>query len=250
MKFCVVFVTNKAYFPKFLYTCEQLITKGNHHGEICLIVGRDLLNDHLLKNNLILDNKIIVKYFPDIYFSEDNYKIMRSLERSSHWNNKFFQFHKFYLFDIFFKQWDQIFYLDSGITIFSDISPMIYFKKKTFLAHSDAYPKYELKLRDQFDKSKTVLFNKLCQKYNLNVDYPQSTMMLFDTKIIKHDTFIKLVDLAIEFPISITNDQGIIALYFTNIDPKFEQIKLGNEGNKYYDYMKRNNTDSYIMKKI
>jgi len=41
--------------------------------------------------------------------------------------------------------------------------------------------------------------------------------MLYDTKIIENDTYDILLNLLIEYPISITNDQGIIALYLTNI---------------------------------
>ena len=54
----------------------------------------------------------------------------------------------------------------------------------------------------------------------MNNDYFQTTIMLYDTKIIEN---------VIEYPISITNDQGIIALYLTNIQPLFKQIKTDNE---------------------
>ena len=66
----------------------------------------------------------------------------------------------------------------------------------------------------------------------MNNDYFQTTIMLYDTKIIENDTYDNLL---IEYPISITNDQGIIALYLTNIQPLFKQIKTHNECIYFYD---------------
>ena len=172
------------------------------------------------------------------------------MNRPLHWFQKLFQFHKLHLFNTFFKQWDYIFYLDCGIHIFSDISPIINeITENTLFAHSDAYPTYEWKLHDQFDKSNIEYFSKLNNTYNLNVDYFQTTMMLYDTNIITDDTYNNLLNLLIEYPISITNDQGIIALYFTNIQPLFKQIKTHHEFIHFYDYLSRNNNNTYIMLK-
>jgi hypothetical protein len=74
--------------------------------------------------------------------------------------------------------------------------------------------------------------------------------MLYDTKIIKHDTYDNLLGLLKEYPISITNDQGIIALYFTNIQSTFKQIKTHNQDTYFYDYLSRNSNNKYIMLKM
>jgi hypothetical protein len=248
--FCVVFVCNKAYFNKFIYTCNQLITNGKYNGNICLVIGDDLHNDELLNSDIIKNHNITIKYFPNISFSNDFLDIQKKMNRPPHWFQKKFQFHKFYLFNIFFKKWDYIFYLDCGINIFSDISPMINeITENTLLAHSDAYPTYEWKLHNQFDKNNIEYFTKLNNRYKLNDDYFQTTIMLYDTKIIENDTYENLLNLLIEYPISITNDQGIIALYFTNIKPLFKQIKTHNEDIYFYDYLSRNYNNKYIMLK-
>ena len=44
---CVVFLCNKAYFNKFINTCNQLITNGKYNGNICLVIGDDLHNDQM-----------------------------------------------------------------------------------------------------------------------------------------------------------------------------------------------------------
>jgi hypothetical protein len=53
-----------------------------------------------------------------------------------------------------------------------------------------------------------------------------------------------------EFPISITNDQGIIALYFTSLEPAFEQLKICVGDTYLYDYFPRNLGHKYIMTKL
>ena len=118
--------------------------------------------------------------------------------------------------------------------------------KNTLLVHSDAYPTYEWKLYTQFDKNNIEYFTKLNNTYNLNIDYFQTTIMLYDIAIIKNNTYNDLLNLTYEYPISKTNEQGIIALYFTNIQPLFGQIKTHNEVLYFYDYLSRNNNNKYI----
>lgn len=247
---CVVFLCDQAYFNKFLYTCNQLITNGKYTGDICLVIGDDLYENDLLNCDMIKNHHIIIKHFPNIQFSNEFINIQQNIDRPPHWIQKQFQFHKLNLFNPFFKQWNYIFYLDCGITIFSDISPIINAKtENTLLAHSDSYPYYEWKLHCQFDKNNTEYFTKLNDRFNLNIDYFQTTIMLYDTKIIKNNTYDNLLNLLLEYPISITNDQGIIALYFTWVEPLFTQIQTHNEAIYFYDYLSRNHHYKYIMLK-
>jgi hypothetical protein len=248
--YCCVFVCNKAYFYKFIYTCNLLVTKGNYKGDICLIIGNDLQNDPLLNSDFISTNHIKVIYFPELNIDQNFIKTQRNLKREYHWFGKLFQYHKLYLFHSFFKQWNYIFYIDCGITIFSDITPILNeVKPNVLFAHSDSYPLYDRKLKSQFDNTHPQFF-KLQLLYNLSVDYFQTTIMLYDTNIIENNTFDDLYKLMLEFPISITNDQGIISLYFTNVKPHFQQITIKNETTYFYDYLSRDNKLPYIMLKF
>ena len=85
--------------------------------------------------------------------------------------------------------------------------------------------------------------------YDLDIDYFQTCVMLYDTNIIHKDTFKNLYELIIKYPISGTNDQGIIALYFTNIEKKYEQIPIKDDNIYFYDYLPRNQNNKYIMLK-
>lgn len=249
--YCVVFTCDKPYFNKFINTCNQLITIGKYNGPICLFIGDDLLNDQLLNHPVIVSNNIYIKHFPNIVFPESFLNVNNNLTSTDGRNiTKKFQWHKLHLFNSFFKKWQYIFYLDAGITIYDDISPMLKeFKENSIVAHSDAYPTYQRKLHFQFEKN-NEFFAKLDKKYNLNIDYFQTTILLYDTNIIQPDTFINLYNLTLEYPISITNEQGIMALYFTNVFPLFKQISVKNEYTYFYDYMDRNINCKYIMLKI
>lgn len=244
MSHCVVFVCNTAYWQKLLNTMKQLVSIGKYKGDIVVVIGDDK-NEKTEEINLskYIGRNIIVKKFPEINFGNDFNKYFKNLKRHQRWTWSGFQYHKYYVFDKYFKKWDNIFYMDSGIKIYKDINPMLkLFKKNTLLAHSDAWPKYKWKLDNQFDKTQDK-FNELKKEFNLNVDYPQSTIMLYDTNIIKDNTLNNLIELTKKYPISITNDQGIIALYWTSIDKKWEQIELG-----YYAYFKMN--DNQTMSKL
>lgn len=249
-KDCVVLLCNNAYFHKFLYTCNLLVTKGNYKGDICLVIGDDLVNSPLLHHELIVKHNIIVKHFPDIPFTENFLHIARNLKRDPRWFDRIFQYHKLHLFNTYFKQWDYIFYIDCGMNIFSDITPMLNSKEEyKFLAHSDAYPTYKWNLDNQFDKMHST-YTFLEKDFNLNVDYPQTTIMLYDTQIIEDNTYADLINLMNKYPFSVTNDQGVFALYFTNVKPCFQQIKTHDNETYYYDFLRRNKENKYNMVKL
>lgn len=246
---CVLFICNVDYFPKFVQTYYQLRTVGKYDGDVCLIVCDDLANSDMLLE-FTKENDIIIKYFPEIKYPPHFYEQQRAVNRDAFWNAKMFQYNKYYVFHTDFKAWDYVFYLDCGIHIFSDITPILKtHTPNTLLAHSNTYPYYEITLRDGFDNTKPIA-GLLEKEYNLCIDYPQTTIMYYDTKIITDNTIDDLIQLSIKYPISITNDQSIIALYFTCVRPLWKQIPLGDDNIMYYDYLRRGNNKKYIMVKV
>lgn len=248
-KLCVVFVCDEPYFENFIKTCTMLIENGKYDGNICLVVGDDL-NNKLSQHSFIIKHDIIVKYFPNITFPREFLEVNNYVRTDGRNITKKFQWHKMHLFNSYFKQWNYIFYIDCGMHILSDITPILNdVEPNTLLAHSDAYPIYELKLRDQFDKNIIKYFDKLNNLYHLNINYFQTGILLYDTALIESDTYDNLRKLMLEYPISKTNEQAIIALYFTNIKPAFEQIRIHNENTHFYDFASRNANNKYIMVK-
>jgi hypothetical protein len=247
---CVVFICDLPYFDKFVQTYKQLISFGGWSGDVCLIVCDDLVESEQLRS-FQKEYPILVKHYSLIHFPPEFIESQSNLNRMEHWNQKMFQFQKIRLFDVYFKQWNYVFYIDCGIQIFRNIQPIIdCASPNTLLAHSDTFPSYKNKLATQFDTAKP-LFKILSSEFNLQNDYPQTTIMLFDTTIIEPTTVNDLHNLCLKYPISITNDQGIVALYFTCIRPLWKQLPLENDTLCFYDYLARTNKHKeYIMLKV
>lgn len=238
--FCVAFVCNFRYLDKFFETCKTLIDVGEYDGPIVLIVGNDINAEALNKHPFIKGNKqILVKHYPDIVFCKEvSAKIDQTNTQCGKFGYKLFQYHKYYLFTPFFKQWRYVFYIDCGAKIYNNIAPILRtVEPNTLLAHSDAYPTYQWKLSGQFMEKINM---------DLDIDYFQSTIMLFDTNIIEDNTFQQLYELTEKYPVSKTNDQGILNLYFQT---KWKQIVLGDETTYYYDFCVRQSEKPYIMTK-
>lgn len=247
-KICCVFTCDILFFDKFKNTCSQLINNGKYTDDITLIIGDDMELETTKNDKFIIDNNINVVKFDNIKFPDTINNILESVNDDGRCRNKKFQWHKLHIFDVYFKRWDYILYLDSGLNINYNISPIIDSRiKNKILAQSDSYPSMEWTLSGQFDQTKE-LFKSLNCEYNLNIDYFQTTIMLYDTSIITDKLIKNLLELTYRFPITRTNEQGIMALYFTNIENKWEKFPLGDERYNYYSYIKGNNQNLIINK--
>ena len=250
---CVAFVCNFRYLDKFFETCKSLIDVGEYNGDIVLVVGNDINVEALKNHPFIKANKqIMVHYCPDIVFKREvSSKMDKINAHCGKFGYKLFQYHKYHLFTPFFKQWKYVFYIDCGAKIYDNIQPILQSATPdVLLAHSDAYPTYKWKLSCQFrEEIFPELKQNLSQCWDLEQDYFQSTIMLFDTSIIEDDTFQQLYELTEKYPISGTNDQGIMNLYFICIKKKWKQIEMGNETTYFYDFNIRNTDKPYIMTK-
>jgi hypothetical protein len=151
---------------------------------------------------------------------------------------KTFQWQKFQIFNTYFKQWDKLFYIDAGMKIIQDINIFFTFiTPHTMLAHCDSYPDYDKTLGDKFDKhSRPDVYAELEKNYNLNTINYQTGIVLFHTNKIETDTVDKLVQLANKYPISLTNEQGIVNLYFIDI---LSQVPIFRENRCLYDFWER-----------
>ena len=249
---CAVFVSNFRYLDKFFDTCQSLIEVGEYTGDIVLIVGNDINIENLKTHPFMKKNQIIIHPCPDIVFNREvSSKMDKTNTHCGKFGYKLFQYHKYHLFTPFFRKWNYVFYIDCGAKVYNNITPILETATpNTLLAHSDAYPAYTWKLSCQFrGEMFPELKTELGERWNLERDYFQSTIMLFDTSIIEDDTFQQLYELTEKYPISGTNDQGILNLYFICIKNKWKQIEMGNDTTYFYDFNIRNSDKPYIMTK-
>ena len=111
-------------------------------------------------------------------------------------------------------------YFNNDINNFLNIDPL-----NMFFAKADGYPDYIRTLESQFDVDQPEI-QLLRERYNLDDSrYFQTGLMYFDTSIIQTDTLNQLIDLAHKYPICITNEQGILNLFFQDNNSLYNEYE-------------------------
>jgi hypothetical protein len=257
----IAIVFNKNYIQKAFNDIHTIRTIGDYKGIIVCIGGSDWCQSDI-QDFIDKDKNIVVESFPDLDYNSliEYRKRKNSYEYNTSHIQKPFQNHKIYLFHPRMKKYKKIFYIDIGMQIYKPLQPFLDLDcTNCLLAHSDAYPyKNSWSILNQFAiRSDHQLAYQLINEFpEINRDYFQTTTMIYDTSIIKDNTFEKLVELLFKYPFSITNDQAIIALWFEPIDESntsaHKQIdrKCWKRMNpNMYDYCKRSSDIDYIMTK-
>lgn len=259
---CVVLVSNFAYFDKTFKTIQELRSIGNYNDTIVLITDNNSileLNNNSLFYDFIKNFLVTLKIFENIDLTNILDKIKKRPFKQSidgRELTKTFQWYKIHLFDIYFKRWKNIFYMDSGMNIYKPIDPFWEILKKygdnALLAHSDTYPEFKNNYKNQFDtKSYPDLFEELEKIIDLSCDNFQSGILLFKTNIIHKNIKNDLICLSNKFHISKTNEQGIMNLYFNGIHKLWEPLPVYWKEGFTYDFWNRDNykPNDYIMTK-
>ena len=169
---------------------------------------------------------------------------------------KLVQYCKFHIFDLWFKRWDYVFYIDAGMRIYGDLNRMkrACQDKGVFYAHSNGYPDYKEvgSIRNQFESSLDMnIMNEMDKEFTLDIDSFQSTTMIFHTGIIEANTIQDLYNILYKYPTAKCNDQGIFNLYFHCKKHIWKQLPLHDEEGFLYDFLQRGNNSKldYLMLK-
>lgn len=244
---CIITFCDRPYLNKAQETISKVRTVGGYTGDVVVMVGDDLKD---LKSS---DPKIIIKYFPTI----DRTQALKRLNGISTSDGrefyKPFQWHKVYGFHPYFKQWKRCWIIDAGMHIFKPLNKILDLPwEGKLLAHSDAYPTYERKLFDCFDRDRFPdLYEELASKYDMNVDYFQCTTLLYDTALIDDTIVPRLIDFSQKYVNTRSNEQPFVNLIFTCEKKAWQQLKVGDDETFYYDFFERGNHkhSDYIMLK-
>lgn len=251
---CIVLMCNNvdSYKNHTIRTIKELRIIGEYKGDIILMYDEEYSDEFKYK---LIEFNVILKFFPKIDRTKflDMFREKPFIGGDKREITKTFQYHKFYLFDKFFKKWKKIFYIDAGMHIFKPIQRMLELDcSNKLLAHSDAYPYYNSKLDCQFEKEAyPQVYEELKKEFNLNIDFFQSGILLFDSNIIQENTFDELIKLSEKYFISKTNEQGIMNLLFNCKLKIWKQIQIKDNETFYYDMWERPKykKNNYIMLK-
>ena len=231
---------------------NQLRGKGNYQGEILIITSK--FTPCFLIKSIRKKNRINVLRFNRIKFDKKTEYELDNLETFSDPNRnitKKFQWHKLHLFDKLIKNWDYVFYLDINMNIHYDINHILMLTPNNCLmARSDTYPNYDRDLKTQFDQLHT-LYDELEKKYDLSVsDYFQTGVMYFDTRIINDRTKNEIINLVNKYPITKSNEQGILNLYFYLEKKIYKELPSKINGYTTYFYWKLSSEKIIITKQL
>ncbi len=243
---CITVLANKDYIHHFEKIHNDLRGLGKYNGDIVLLTDLKTNCSQIEKLN---DEKIIIARLDKIKFTKKTNKELNKIKNSRN-KSKPFQWHKLNLFDNYFKQWEFIFYLDINMKIRGNINNILELgENNTLLAPYDAYPNLDWKLDSQFEKESNI-FPLLNERYDLSIaKYFQTGILFFDSKIINTNTKRDLINLTEQFPISKTNEQGIMNLYFIFEKNIFSQFPLELNNEITYSYWKIKNKISTITKR-
>lgn len=247
----ICFVANFKYLYKnFPRIYQQLRTNGKYQGEILIITS--LICPTFLIKNIIKDKKITVFRYKKLKFNVKTEKILKNLNSNpNRHNTKRFQWQKLYLFNKKIKRWKYVFYLDINMHIHHDINDILAIRPQGKLfARADGYPDYKWKLSSQFDQT-NKLYESLKNNFDLEINnYFQTGVLYFDTELISENTFGEIISILDEFPISVTNEQGILNLYFIFLRNKYKQLVEEVNGKISYYYWNTKDKDIIITKSL
>ncbi len=249
----VAVVGNYKFLKKYLHKfISELTVNGCYDGEV-LVLTSYFTPTFLIDSFKKYQNLTIIR-FPNISFSQKVKKRYLNLKAINGAPNRFktkrFQWHKLHLFNSKLKKWKYILYMDINFTIHHDITPLLELKPKYLLAKCDGYPDYERTLNTQFDNSQ-VEFKELSELYNLDSNkYFQTGLLYYNTEIINIDTFNEIKNLAERYPISLTNEQGILNLYFHSQNDIFEELPEYLDNKIIYYYWMIKDVDIIITKQL
>jgi len=247
----VVVVANYKYLRKYFNNfISQLRVNGKYSGEVLIITS--YFTPTFLIPKIGNDSNVKVVRFKNINFSTKTIKSLKNLNtglQPNRYKTKKFQWNKVHLFDIFLKKWDFVFYLDLNMQIHHDINSILNLKPKNALfARSDSYPENKRTLSSQFDTEHKI-YEKLSNKFDLNTtNYFQTGILYFDTKIVNPATKKEIIELVDKYPLSITNEQGIMNIYFKFHLGIYEELPLKIENKTSYFYWLLENEEVIITK--
>ena len=247
----LVFVTDRAYVDRYRYTLEAARGVGKWDRDIVCLAGPDIAND---PDFVALNQRhgVEIKKFPEIDTTALMSKIGTPFTKGlGNEYRKRFQYHKFHVFDDWFRKWDYVFYLDCGLHIHGDLNRFTRFEYTPgyYYAHCDNYPRFKTCLRDQFEPREPYI-SELAAKINLDHYAFQTTVQIFHTQLLAGAAKDRLIEIMEDYPIALTNDQPITNILFNSLWNCWRWLPIRDKEGCLYDYFPRfEDADKYVMVK-
>jgi hypothetical protein len=252
----LVLLTNKSYFEKAYKTIIDARQIGDWQHDIVLLVSNELYVDEKI-HAIVKPYNVELRKLPERSFQKviDLWKNYPHDIDYEYVLTRHYMLMKFYVMDVYFKRWKYVFYIDSGACIQGRLQRLTVAAtpENCLYAHSDSYPTYETTLLSQFclEKLQDPKLRVELLQNNLNCNYFQSTIMIYDTSIIDENTVEQLFSLIDTYPITRRCDQGIFNLHFLCHKNQWKQIPIQDDKGFLYDFHERddNKKNMYLILK-
>lgn len=253
----VVMVCDEKYFSKAMQTISDVRTAGKWCGDIVLMVS-DFMPDTEFINKYDVIIRQIHHIDTILLVNEWKSHPIRPMDDHRH-TIKLTQWDKLHVFDDWFSKWDRVIYLDSGLCVLDNIDSLLCIPwRGKICGPDDSHPgdngrRFGCQLDlDANSRVNDILFSDF-SKDILQLKYFLNCMWIYDTSLLKICNCIHLEDGMNKYPISLTNEMGIMNLYFTckhNVWSPFPE-KVGNKylfGWSELNYSELTWRDFYFLK--
>lgn len=241
----LVVMCNRAQVERAAETVRSLRKTGNYTGEVVVMHAEEDLPERDARKTFEGFDVEFVSFPLNIsqYIVPPNLPGHGPQGQGKNQTTAWIYFFKFNILDpIFAARWCRVLYLDSGITANSDINHYLdtVIPSDRLYAPTDGGPNNHWTLSRQFAEGTTL--GKLQKKFDLSVEYPQTTMLYFNTEtVIDLDPGVKerMFELQRTYPVGVTLDQAYFALYYTNIHPIWKNLPKTENGLPFFQYCQR-----------
>jgi len=210
-----VFVTlsDRAYFPKARRTLEELQTNGKWTGDTVLLAV-DFTPESIPG---VLVREISHLNLDPLFAAWKEYPLT-PMDDNRHYG-KVYQWDKLQVFDVWFRQWERVIFLDAGLRVFDSVQPLLDLPwRGQILAPDDSDPydngnrfrtQVELSANPPAADAFIATYSEGC----LSLRYFLNCLFVIDTALF--DRLPNLTDLVFKYPIFRCNEMGLMNLVFT-----------------------------------
>jgi hypothetical protein len=214
----ITLLTDEAYFKKAKRTIVDVRSRGEWLGDIVVIV----VGGFALPVNFKEFYNLIEVSFPAINKDELVSKIKGQFtETDGREVNKLNQWEKLHVFDIFFRRWQRIIFLDAGLRVLDSVRHLLDLNYKGFiLAPNDAgFQNKPTKLfRHQLSFHNPQVIEELLNEYGgasiLDKQYMLNCIWIYDTSILNTVSKAELIATMFKYPCCKTNETVVMNLVF------------------------------------
>jgi len=233
------FVTlcDQAYFPRALRTIEDIRTSGQWLGDLVLVAVDFEPPPEALTPFRVLVRRVEHLKTDDLVRALKENPI-RAMADGRHFG-KLTQWDKLQVFGPFFKAWKRICFLDAGLRVFNAVAPLLELPYENTIRAPDDSDPYDNgnRLGCQLDlTANPPVTHALLKDFGNDLAlerYFLNCIFVFDTAIMDLCSQDELVAAMNQYPISLTNEMGIMNLLFTVKHRVWKPFPQRTAGGKY-----------------